>query len=332
MGIVKNILYTVANSRFLSLVKKQPIFPYYHIVRDDKVIHVENLYSYKNVSQFKNDMDLLLKHYKTMDPLDLFTTNTIPDNSFLLTFDDGLEEIYSVIFPILREKKIKAIFFLNPDFVDNKQTLYKHDISIIINHLKQSDYNPDIVAEVASVLAIEYSSISDFIEKVKKTKFSDSYKLKEVMKVLNIDVEKFLNEQKPYITKDQIQEMINEGHLFGGHTMSHPPLIQLDFEEQKNQIIDSVAWVKKYFELNYSLFAFPFSDKNISKKLIEELFQYDPKIVLFGNAGIKQDIDKRLIQRFSLENPDKETGRQIVTENLYKYYNRITGKYHIKRK
>jgi len=332
MGIVKDILYTVANRRFLSLVKKQPIFPYYHIVRDDKVAHIENLYPYKNCTQFKNDVDLLLKYYHPIDPADLLKTNVIPDNSFLLTFDDGLEEIYSVIFPILKSKKIKAVFFINPDFVDNKEMLYKHDISILINYLKQSGFDSGIVATIASALGIDYSSTSDFIEKLKHVKFSDRHKIAQIMNDLDIDVEGYLKIQKPYVTKEQIREMMADGHLFVGHTMSHPPLTQLDLDEIKAQLLDSVAWLKKNFGLNFSLFSFPFSDKNISKKMIEELFKYDEKMLLFGNAGIKQDIDKRLIQRFSLENPNKVTEKQIVTENFYKYYNKLIAKYHIKRK
>jgi len=54
--------------------------------------------------------------------------------------------------------------------------------------------------------------------------------------------------------------------------------------------------------------------------------------LVFGNSGLKKDIDPRIIQRFSLENPNKETAKQIVAENLYKRYNQLAGKYHIQRK
>ena len=80
------------------------------------------------------------------------------------------------------------------------------------------------------------------------------------------------------------------------------------------------------------MFAFPFSDKSASKKLLTTLFAYDKNIRIFGNAGIKKDVDSRIIQRFSLENPHKVIEKQIVTENLYKYFNRLIGKYHISRK
>ncbi|MEO8516586.1 MAG: polysaccharide deacetylase family protein [Flavobacterium sp.] len=305
--------------------------PYYHLVRNDKVPHIENLYPYKNIAQFEKDTDLLLQYYKTADFKDLLDNNHIADNSFLLSFDDGLEEVYSVIFPILKKKKIKAIFFINPNFVDNKETLYKHDISIIISHLEALNYDQKVVAEIASLFGISYTSNDEFTRKLKNIKYSDKAKINTVLQLLNIDIEKYLKEKKPYISKEQIKEMIADGHLFGGHTMSHPPLNQLPLEEQKSEIIDSIEWLKINFGLDYSLFSFPFSDKTVTKKLLHELFEYDDKIVLFGNAGLKKDVDKRIIQRFSLENPNRDTEKQIVTENLYKIYNKLIGKYHIRR-
>jgi peptidoglycan/xylan/chitin deacetylase (PgdA/CDA1 family) len=126
--------------------------------------------------------------------------------------------------------------------------------------------------------------------------------------------------------------MLEYGMFFGGHTMSHPPLSQLKHDENKTEIIDSINWVKTNFGIDYSIFAFPFTDKNISKKLFDELFEYDENILLFGNSGLKKDFDYRIIQRFSLEDPNKLIGKTIISENIYKLFNKITGQYHIKRK
>lgn len=128
MGIVKDIIYKTANKRFLKIFKNQTIFPYYHIVRDNQVSHIENLYQFKNCKQFLNDIDLLRKHYNSINPKDLLE-NKNNKNSFLLSFDDGLQEVYTVIYPILKKHNLKAIFFINPNFVDNNEGLYKHYIN-----------------------------------------------------------------------------------------------------------------------------------------------------------------------------------------------------------
>lgn len=330
MGIVKDILYRVANKNFLNLFKKQSIYPYYHIVKNEKVAHIENLYQYKNETQFRFDLDILSKKYNSIN-LNNLLLNKKTANKFLISFDDGLEEIYSVIYPILKEKKINAIFFINPDFVDNNIGLYKHYISVIISYLKNSNIDEETYHRLAKVTSIIFTTKANFFKDLKETKYSEKAKINEILNILNINIKDYLQNNKPYISKMQIQEMINDGFYFGGHTMSHPPLHQISYDEQKKEIINSINWLKSNFGINYSIFAFPFSDKSVSKKLLNELFEYDSNILLFGNSGLKKDIDNRIIQRFSLENPIKQIEKQIVTENLYMYFNKVIGKYHIKR-
>lgn len=331
MGIIKECFYQVSNQNWLSIFKKQSIFPYYHIVKDSQVAHIENLYPYKNQAQFKSDLDFLLKHYKPINP-EILQANGNIKNSFLLTFDDGLSEIYTDIFPILKAHNIKAIFFINPSFVDNAEALYKHSISIIISHLKRNNFKKEDVEAINSILSLPKLSNGALEIKLKSTPFSNRIKINEILIRLNIDIENYLTNEKPYISKNQIQEMIDAGFCFGGHTMTHPPLNQLSHQDQKKQIIDSIEWLKSNFGIQYSYFAFPFSDKGISRKLIHELFEYDQHLLIFGNSGLKKDIDTRIIQRFSLENPNRKTSKVIVSENLYKIYNKIIGKYNINRK
>ena len=331
MGIVKDILYKASNKRFLSRYSNQTIFPSYHIVRDNKVAHIEYLYPFKNCNQFLNDLQVLTSHYKSIDPKDILENKPLK-NSFLISFDDGLQEVYTNIYPILKNKNIKGIFFINPNFVDNNDGLYKHYISIIISHLKDNNFEKKSLDEISRKFSFSYSTVDEFKQKFLNIKFSEREKVNDILNFLNIDIKKYLKEHQPYITKEQIQEMIDDGFYFGGHTMNHPPLNQLSHEEQKKEIIDSIEWLKDNFNIKYSFFAFPFTDRLISKKLLNELFEYDNTIKIFGNSGLKKDMDSRIIQRFSLENPSKQIEKQIVTENLYKYFNKVTGKYTIKRK
>ncbi len=330
MGSDKDSLYMISGKYFLPTIKKQSIFPYYHLIKDNTVPHIENLYRFKNVQQFMDDIDFLKRNYKPINPKQLLSGSR-PENSFLITFDDGLAEIYSIVFPILKEKGLNAIFFINPDFVDNNESLYKHDISIIIKKLKDEGFSPAHVKIITEALTISHTSESDLIQQLKSVKFSDRDRIKALLTKLDINIADYLNTQKPYVTKAQIKEMLEAGFYFGGHTRSHPPLTQLSFDEQKSEIIGSIEWLKSNFGIEYSLFAFPFSDSGISQKLMNDLFKYDENILIFGNSGIKKDIDERVIQRFSLENPDKDPVKQIVTENLYKFFNKLIGKYQIRR-
>lgn len=331
MGIVKDSLYHFANKKHLSFFREQTIFPYYHIINENKVAHIKHLYPYKSESRFKLDLDVLIKNYRPIQPKNLFGNGKIR-NGFLLTFDDGLSEMYSTVYPILKEKNISAIFFINPLYVDNKRLFYKHGISLAIELLNQKGLSENKKNEIAGVLQSEGADLQGLTGQLRGIKYRDKDLVYQVLNILDFDTQQYLEEHKPCLTSSQIEEMAQNGFFFGGHTMSHPPMNELTLEKQKAEVIESIEWLKQNFQIDYSFFAFPFSDRKISKRLIRELFEYDENLLIFGNAGIKNDIDHRIIQRFSLENPSLEVEKKIITENLYKYFNKSIGKYHIKRK
>ena len=124
MGLVKKILYAVAQKQFVRFFSKQSIFPTYHLVNNDNRKHISHLYPYKNETQFNQDLDVLEKNYTQLNIQHLIEKGKIPEKSFLISFDDGLSEIYTKIYPILKSRNVNAVFFINPDFVDNKSLLH----------------------------------------------------------------------------------------------------------------------------------------------------------------------------------------------------------------
>lgn len=331
MGIIKDLFYKISPKCVIkSNFFKENVYPYYHIVADGERPHISHLYDFKSKDEFIVDVDLLKSNYNPILLEDILK-GEIKEKSFILTFDDGLREIYTNIYPILKKKGLSAIFFVNPDFVDNNQMMHKHRLSVLLYHILKFDYSDEVFGLIAQICGFRYANITHFKKEFMALKFDKEKELDEVFKVLNIDEKKYLQENKLYISKSEIQEMINDGFYFGGHTMSHRSLLTLPFEEQKNEIINSVEWLKDNFKIDYSLFAFPFSDRGVLLRLIKEVFEYDPNIILFGNSGIKKDVDARILQRFSLETPGKNTKKIVVMENLYMHYNKIIGKYKIKR-
>lgn len=333
MGIIKDLLYIMAPKSFISsgLIRKD-VYPYYHIVANEEKPHVSHLYKFKNVNDFIQDLDLLKSNYTSISLEDIKKReNRNKEKGFILTFDDGLREIYTVIYPILKKKNISAIFFINPDFIDNHQMMHKHRLSVLLDHIISVKDNNEKLNSISETCGFNYKDFVTFKSKFMALGPEKEKELNKVFEALNIDEKKYLQENKLYISKSEIQEMINDGFYFGGHTMSHRALLTLPHEEQKEEVISSVKWLKDNFKIDYSLFAFPFSDRGVSLKLLKEVFEYDPDIILFGNSGIKKDVDPRIFQRFSLETPGKNTAKIIVMENLYMYYNKVIGKYNIKR-
>ena len=100
-------------SFYKRITDKYNIHPFYHIVSNKIPVHVKHLYSVRNTKQFEKDLDFFLKQYRSAD-YKKFNTNT--KDKFYLSFDDGLQEFYTIVAPILKKKKIKATIFINSNF------------------------------------------------------------------------------------------------------------------------------------------------------------------------------------------------------------------------
>lgn len=89
------------------------------------------------------------------------------------------------------------------------------------------------------------------------------------------DVENPENPEKAVelMTPAQIKEMADSGLVeFGGHTLTHPKLDQLDREQQRTEIADNKAQLEQLLGHRLHSFAYPFGiHNNDSKQLAEEL-------------------------------------------------------------
>jgi len=334
MGLIKNVFRKIDLITKPLHTYKTPIFPYYHTVSNNNLNHIEGLFNYKNEEEFIKDLDFLLSTYNVLNPNDLVeciqTGKSIPENSFVLSFDDGLSEVYHNIVPILNKKGITAVFFINNRYIDNTKLFYKHKISLIVQELKDAT-NTEILKKIKDVLKKNDLDFGDPIKSVKSLFFKDQIILDELLSLIGVDEKEFLKIQKPYLTIEQLKAIKQQGHLIGGHTVNHYPMDKLSLDEQVIEIIDSVNWVKEHLGEKKKLFSFPFSDSSASMKLFERVFVQIPELICMGNAGMTKDFSARMIQRFSLEK-EKRGDVEVRTNIAYGKYLSLIGKGTVKRK
>src|SRR5690554_1569102 len=324
MGIVKQLIQ--ACSKIINVPAKTNITPYYHLVSNEKLSHIKHLYSYKNIEQFEEDLKYSQKYYQVVSPNEIIDDFHLKhQKKYILSFDDGLIENYTVILPLLEKYKLKAVFFINPGFVNNKKFLNKHLKSILIEELAKTPQN-HIVWDKTGIKKNENLKTA-----IINRELSNDF-IFDLFDCIQFDFKNHIQHQPVYMNLNQIQELLDKGHFLGGHTMTHPYLNKLSEEEQFTEITDSLLWIKQHFNVDYTLFSFPYSDRFASKQLITRLENWNNNIIIFGNSGYKKDVSKRIVQRFSAEKPIAPLKNIISTEFIYMYYNKLAGKFKIKRR
>jgi peptidoglycan/xylan/chitin deacetylase (PgdA/CDA1 family) len=305
---------------FLSKVTSNSvILPFYHTVSDTESTHIKHLYQTKNVKQFEKELDFLLKDFQPID-FPTYSKSILESSSlknrFLLSFDDGLTEFYSVIAPILKRKGIPAINFLNSAFIDNKDLFYRYKVSILIEKLQTTTFSELINKEIKQWFNEQGIFIDSSYKGLLKITYSQKESLDVLAKIISVDFNNYLAQEKPYLTSEEIKELINQGFYFGAHSIDHPSYFSIPIEEQIKQTKESIDFISKNFQLKYNTFSFPFTDYSVSKTFFNEIKSNAD--ITFGCAGLKNDSIKNNKQRIPFE-IDGFNGEEIL-RGEYLYY------------
>ena len=96
-------------------MKNIPVLVYHNICSNND-IQKHNQFMTVSVDKFKKDMDFIKNKYTTIFVSDLwnYVNNNIdlPDNSLMITFDDGYANLYEYAYPIIVDLRVKTTISL----------------------------------------------------------------------------------------------------------------------------------------------------------------------------------------------------------------------------
>jgi peptidoglycan/xylan/chitin deacetylase (PgdA/CDA1 family) len=317
-------------SQLVKLSGKKVFLPFYHIVAEESPRLVNKLYAVRNSKLFEKDLDFLLKNFQPVDLQTLISVNSEPEiikkPLLHLSFDDGLSACYDTIAPILLRKGVPATFFLNPAFIDNKALMFRYKISLCLNAL-------DTVSEKLGKEARD--AAKNFFSE-KKIEFAH-YNENQLIDLFasdycGLNFDDFLKIEKPYLSTEQIFKLLKNGFTIGSHSMDHPLYHKISLEEQIRQTIDSQNYISDNFNIDYKVFAFPFTDFGVKKSFFDKILKDEKFDLCFGGAGLKNDLIPNSLQRFPMESQTIYSAETMVkSEYIYYLAKKSIGKHILKR-
>lgn len=274
---------------------------------------------------FEKQIKFFQKNFKILTVDQFFDSinenRTIPDNSILLTFDDGFKDHYLNVFPILKKNNIHGLFFPPGKIIDENFLLDVHKIHFV---LASSNNYQNIIHEIFKIIdehKEEYNleTPESYFEKLAIPSKFDPKEIIFIKRILqkglprsarvkftNFLFEKFVKQDQKtfadnlYLSIEEIHEMIEGGMYFGSHGYEHEWLTDLTSDELENEIAKSKKFCSKLKQSYKNLiFCYPYG--NYNKKVIEKL--KDKKF----NLGLTTDIGEAILtesNRFVLRRYD----------------------------
>ncbi len=237
--------------------------------------HLLENYFYKIIKNLKDNGKAL-----SMDEVIFIKKNKkkFPKKSFVITFDDGFENNYSVAAPILDDLNIPATFYFSTDFINNNTMSWIDKIEYCFELDKKIKS-----LEVNNFGKFDISSIEKKIKclelirsKVKSNFNINTEKLvKEIFKQFNI---KMINNSNNDIDKKidwQKTKLLNNNKLFtlGGHSHLHMPLTYFSKKSADEQVAKSIKLFKKNTNIVLKHYSYPEGQKKDYDKSVKSILK-----------------------------------------------------------
>lgn len=213
-------------------------------------------------ASFRDQLDALTA---MLEPIDwptlhrfLIGEGSIPHRCFLLTFDDGLSDHARHVQPILRQRRLRGLFFVPGAVLGGNHMLPAHTLHLLIEKL-----GVDRLREAVSRWLTDHSA-AHWLEQVEDAAARRMYHYETperawfkylITMILPLDVRALalhdlfqahvgdLREfaSRWYLSPDDIRGLHSDGHALGGHGLSHEPLARLAPEERSDDLRRSFA-------------------------------------------------------------------------------------------
>lgn len=284
------------------LLGEHLVAPMYHSIRDSEPPHWRGRCPLRRPSGFEADLDWLLRWGPPVSLGDLLSWSCGEGkrpHGFFLSFDDCYRDWIEVVAPMLKQKGIPATFFVTTSLIDHQSIFYEDHIGCILNRLEGG--TASLRAEADRILARFELTLDAF----SVLRAPGHPVIGELGALVEFDAGEWMRTEQPYLSSDQIRELIGMGFSIGAHSMDHPRLSNLTASGQSEQVRGSLEILEKRFGIEHRAFAFPYSEIGISREGIEALLRDGEVEMAFGTRGvIRDELEPRILQRVSAESLD----------------------------
>lgn len=200
----------------------------------------------------------LVRHFKVVSletMLDRLTNGSLPlAHEIVLTFDDGLRNNLTVVYPILREMKVPAAMFVCPALVESGKWLWNHEMRCRLQALALPD-----LAELRMKLLAPGISVDAIIEWMKTLRLQQRRVAEAIIRQATAAFQPTAAQREAFdiMNWDDLRSLDCKLITVGSHTLSHPILTTLSAEEIELEILESHRCLEQQLQRKVGFFCYP---------------------------------------------------------------------------
>lgn len=200
----------------------------------------------------------LIRHFKVVSletMLDRLANGSFPlAHEIVLTFDDGLRNNLTVVYPILRELRLPATMFVCPALVESGQWLWNHEMRCRLQTLALPD-----LAEVRMKLLAPGTSVDAIIEWMKTLWLQQRHMAEATIRQATRGFQPTAAQREAFdiMDWDDLRSLDCNLITVGSHTLSHPILTTLNGGEIESEILESRRCLEDRLERKVDFFCYP---------------------------------------------------------------------------
>lgn len=225
-------------------------------------------------AQFEDHVRVLRRHFDVW-PFDRVTgylngSLRLKRDTVIFTFDDGYADNFRNALPVLRKHDIRAAFFISSAPLLRKEPYWIDRLGNILAGLSAERFDrlplhdPEttrLLGECVRSNAPEKEAIARRLCRRLKT-FSESDR-ETFLSLLEFAADAAplsMDGASRVMSPEQIAVLLEEGHVVGAHTVSHPVLSGLPLERCREEIARSIRELEEQFRDAVRCFAYPFGE------------------------------------------------------------------------
>ena len=254
------------------LTKHQPRLYMYHSFSDNKKA------GYVSAQEFEWQLKLIKKHFNPVSFLTLskmvYENKPIPNNTIVITIDDGYRNFYQIAYPLLKKHQIPATLFVTTGFVSGQLWLWPDQLKWILQQAASEKQNIQCHAVEVTLVgdpSADWQTLNDLcLSMSDEDKHAFIFKLAEC---LAVDISDHAPPLYESCSWQELAEMQNNGIEIGGHTVSHPSLGQVSLEKAEQEISGCLAEINHQLGEQPRTFCYPNGQPSDYSENIKQLVE-----------------------------------------------------------